>query len=568
MGIIKSITVRNFRGIRQEISIPLTQATYLVGPNNSGKTTILSALHCFVESSAFSPDYLNKTERAGKKEGSLRSDIALTFDLALVTGKERKKRMTDLYGSDLTIRKSFTWREISRTTQVNFLLQGKASSFDELPSDVQALIHSLTVSYIHPQEGAELLRKAQDKFKQRLFANWGRHQSVAEKLKTVQSDWDELRKTASSYLSAALTERLRSIWPDSTTKVDLPERIEQIVAISDIAFRSSPSLPEVTLPHQGTGAQAAILYQTHYILDSDRSLHRGMYFPIWLLEEPESFLHGDIALQLANLIASDDWLANIQMVISTHSPIILSASRRNAASASWVAFEQHSVVLQKGVDEIDDDSIKRIGSMMGDANFDVYFDVAQRGEIIFLEDSRPLTADRLRAASIKVTNHLNGISEVKKYLLVLEPLSSFLRDPIRFIVDSDSGLDELGAILARCKDTKESQGWRRYTLGQKLHVITLPKGQASEDLFDQWTDLLNGAVDEIYDAQLRFRQQVPVDLTRAVGELRRIQPTTRDQALGIVRRHQDTKDRFWKKVQKHGYLPSPSRLAGLIDLLK
>jgi hypothetical protein len=568
MPIVKSISIRNFRCIRQETPVPLSQSTYLVGPNNSGKTTVLAALQCFVDSSAFSPDFLNKSERASKKEGSLRCDIALTFDLSLVTGKERKKRMIDTHGPELTVRKTFTWREISRTTQVGYSIpKGKTVPFDELQEDIQAVIRSLTVSYIHPQEGADLLRKAQEKFKQRLFANWGRHPSVAEKLKTVQADWNQLRSTASSYLSAALTDRLRSIWPDSSTKVGLPERIEDIVAISDIAFRSSPSLPEVTLPHQGTGAQATILYQTHYVLDSDRSLHRGMYFPIWLLEEPESFLHGDIAFQLAALLASDEWLKNIQMVISTHSPIMLSASRRNASLASWVVFDQHAVKFHRPATEVDNDTVSQIGTMMGDANFDIYFSVAKRGPLLFIEDSRPATKDCFVSAGIPVTDHLAGITEVKKHLRVLQTLTPYMHDRITFLVDADQGLRELKTILDAAPEPTLRQDWRCFSIADKLRVIVLPEGNAVEDLFDEWPTVLDEALDDLYDAQLQLRQRVPLDLTRAADELRRNQPATREQVLLSLRKAQDVKNRFWARVQQNNCVPAANRIAGLTWLL-
>ena len=181
--------------------------------------------------------------------------------------------MKERYGDQLEITKSFTWREQSDNVVVAYSIVNVTYEYEVLDADIKHLLNSIAISYIHPQEGAELLRKAQEKFKKRLFHNWGRHSSVSDRLASVQQSWDELRQTANAYLSGTLTERLRDIWPNSDVKIDLPSRLEDIVAISEIAFRSAPNFPEMSLTSYGTGAQSMILYQTHYVLDSDRSLH-------------------------------------------------------------------------------------------------------------------------------------------------------------------------------------------------------------------------------------------------------------------------------------------------------
>jgi len=553
MGFISKVTVRNFRCFRRPTELDLGQSTYLVGINNSGKTALLSALHCFFNSNAFIPEYLNKTELLSKQEGYNRSDISITFDLNLVSGPVRKRRMTDAFGETLEVRKSFTFREVSKSIVEEYTISGENFSFDGLDDDVQAVLNSVSISYIHPQEGQQLLEKAQEKFKNRLFNNWGRHASVSERLRELQQQWDDLRQTANTYLSSTLTANLRRIWPSSSTKVDLPARIEDIVAVSDIAFRSSPSLPEVTLTSQGTGAQSTILYQTHYILDSDRSLHRGMYFPMWLLEEPESFLHADIAVQLAKLLNSSEWLANIQMVISTHSPIILAASRQTPERTRWVVFQSHAVELQKSVLEVTDGDIMSVGEMMGDSNFDAYFSASADETRVFLEDSRRLTKDKLVDAGIPVTFGLNGISQVKKYLAVYSSLPEAVNGKVFFLIDNDLGTRELRQYLHRRRDRHED-GFARYPVSDNVFIVLMPSGFRSEDLFDEFDDILEECCDSIYDDQLNFRDQVPLNLTRAVSALRRKErPGNREEAKALIRNEQDVKDMFWERVQQSEY---------------
>ncbi len=572
MALIKSIKVRNFRCFRQLPQIEMKQATYLIGINNSGKTALLSAIHCFFDSDAFKSEYLNKTEFAAKKEGYNRSDITLEFDLYQVTGKTRKRRMQEQYGTTLTIRKSFTFREISQTIVVQYNINGGIFEFDGLDEDIRRMLSAVAISYIHPQEGNLLLAQAQEKFKARLFNNWGRHVSVSEHLRELQDQWDKLRKITNTYLSTTLTSNLKEIWPHSTTKVDLPEKIEDIVAVSEISFRSSPTLPEVSLTSQGTGAQSTILYQTHYILDSDRSLHRGIYFPVWLLEEPESFLHANINVKLSNLLNSDEWLESIQMIISTHSPIVLAASRQNASRTQWVLFRDHSVMFQKPASKVTDEDIQQIADLMGDANFDAYFIAAQNRNLVFIEDTRELTKKKYEEAGIPVTSALRGTSAVKKHLAVFSALPQIIRKKAYFIIDNDKGAKEFGKYCTEENRIREENGFSVCRVTVNVFILLLPENTAVENLFDEFDDFLDECIKDIYDDTLNFKDSVPTNLSRAVSALRRkTHPTTIDEAKELIKNEQDVKDIFWVKVEESGYVLAQSSqqtiksLLGIID---
>lgn len=555
MPFLKKLIVRNFKCFRKETSIDLDQATFLVGPNNAGKTALLAAIRCFFDTTVFSGRDLNKTEFAAKQEGFNRADITIEFDLNIATGKTRKERLTAKYGAQLAVRKSFTYREATGTVVVEYKVgENTYTYFDAMEKEAQEVLGAVSVSYIHPQEGDELLRKAQAKFKQRLFNNWGRHASVSEQLQELQQKWNELRKTANSYLSHTLTERLKTIWPHSTTKVDLPERIEDIVAVSDISFRSSSALPEITLTAQGTGAQSIVLYQTHYILDSDLSLHRGFYVPIWLLEEPESFLHTDIAIKLGNLLASNEWLESIQMVVSTHSPVILASSRKNAERARWITMDAHAVSEQKRVDAITDGDIDKIGKMMGDPNFDAYFTASQRGPLMFIEDTRPLTKTKLEEAGISVTKALEGASAVKKYVEVFRTVSGIVPKKAFFLLDNDKGMKEFGTYLTP-QTLKAKQGqFSLYALGNEVFIVLLPEGFAVEDLFDEFEDEVEDCAKAIYQDDFSLRKIAPMNLTRAASAARaQGNLANLDEAKSTIRNQQDVKDRFWAKLATNNY---------------
>ncbi len=545
MGIIAELKIRNFKCFRSEVSVPLAQGTYLAGPNNAGKTAILEALRCFFDDANFKPTYINRTELAAKKEGFNRSDITLVLDLHAVTGKDRPKRMRAAHGDQLEIRKAISWREATDTLSVEYGFEGDMVSWEALPQDVREVLSSISVSYIHPQEGSELLAKAQHKFKQRLFHNWGRHASVAEQVKSIETEWDGLRATANSYLSAALTNRVREIWPNAEVVVELPESIKEVVAVSDITFRSSPNLPRISLTSHGTGSQSAILYQTHYVLDSDRSLHQGQYYPVWLIEEPESFLHADIAFQIARLLSSKEWLGSIQMIISTHSPIILAGSTQSPEATSWILCDDGQVEAIHKVDSVEESVIDQVGDMMGDGNFGIYFEACQSSFKIYLEDSRDETAKKLREVGIPDPISLNGVGDVNRHLHVLTPLRG-AAGKCFFVVDNDNGTKELKKWIKNSQEVAVENGWRKLDCGGECYLIMLPKNCAIEHLFDQWPEVLQTALEDLYDlVAQQLRNSSPMDLTRAAGTLRKIAPA--DPVLGrsVLAAQQDVKDRFW-----------------------
>ncbi|MEZ4651553.1 MAG: hypothetical protein R3E97_22695 [Candidatus Eisenbacteria bacterium] len=302
------------------------------------------------------------------------------------------------------------------------------------------------------------------------------------------------------------------------------------------------------------------------MLDSDRSLHQGMYFPVWLLEEPESFLHADIAVQLARLLSSTEWLDSIQMLISTHSPIMLAGSRQAEERSRWAIMQDHVVKWQKPVTDVVGADIEEVGRLMGDANFGVYFDASSRSPRVFLEDSRGETRVCFESAGIKVTEALGGISRVKQYLDVIVALGEPLAGETYFVVDSDDGLKSLDRFLAGKKDPDKSS-WGRVEVAPKVYVVRLPSGDAVEDLFSEWPTIVDEAINDIYDSAFKLRGSTPTHLSRLVSALRAKDPQDRDAATDIARKHQDVKDLFWKRAAEKGWGFEPRHLKALKGLL-
>ncbi|MCR4325268.1 MAG: AAA family ATPase [Patescibacteria group bacterium] len=568
MNLIKELKIKNFRSFRGVTQVDMSQATYLIGVNNAGKTNIFHSLKAFFTDDYYSDSsFLNKTEFLAKKKGYNRSEIRLTFDLEALSTKTRKTRLLKKFGHELTVTKILTYTPISDAVGASWIIGGGKES-DDLPEDVVWLLSAVEVTYIHPQEGKLLLANVQKKLRQRLLANWGRGAALTHAIKDLEQRWDEMRKSANEYLSRSISDSLQAFWPGSRVMIDLPRNIKQIIDVSDISFQGYKGAPEIELTAQGTGAQSTVLYLAHFLLDSDRSLHRGEYHPLWLMEEPESFLHMDLLLKLAGEINSETWLSNMQMVVSTHSPALLAASRRGGERVRWniLSEERLSSLL---VTEASDQKVSEVGKLMGDVNFGAYFTIAKSDRLIFIEDQKDLTVEAFRKVGIDVTKGLEGIADVGRYLDLLKAAPQILGSAAYFIVDGDGGLDSIKRHTEDAGEGAERSGFKKLEVKDipKVFLIVLPAGQAVEDLFAEYDGHLRNCVHQIWKADFSLKSSTPSYFSGIVSGARRKRITNQQEAIVFLRNHDEVKEVFWKEVEKNGYSFSPKNRKALQALL-
>jgi len=551
MTLLVSMTIQNFKCYRRQQKFDLSQSNFFIGTNNAGKSAVLKALHCFFDDSQYSSDYINMTELRAKGSGFNKTTIGVKFDLDVITTKGLRTKLKNQYGSTVTINKNFTYRENTKTTVIDYLINKRNYTQDTFPPDLSELMSKISVSYIHPQEADELLEKAQGKLKSRLLSNWGRNVYIKETLIQLQTQWTELRKIANSYLSNGLTQNLQNIWPGCSTKVDLPERIEEIIGVSGINFKGAPDLPDVSLTSQGTGAQSTILYQTHFLLDSDRTLHRGFHYPIWLIEEPESFLHADIIFKLGYLLCSDSWLNNIQMLISTHSPLLLATSKLNGDRIKWFSINNHSLLKHELVSNWEDNDITEMGVLMGDPNFDVYFKTAEAKTLIIIEDTKEISIQKYADVGINITQNLNGVAEVKRFFDVLRSVKTNTDRKIYFIIDNDEGFKQFknSVDFAEDRDALPS-GFTCYKFDNNVHLVVFPPNHAMEDLFEEFDSVVESCANQIFNNNYTHAtdKMIPPTLSRVHAHIRNKTATGLESAKALIKNTQDVKDVFWQQA--------------------
>lgn len=566
MSIISAVSLRNYRCYRRQQNFSLASGSYFVGGNNAGKSAVLKAVKLFFEPQGMSLADFNVTELKSRQAGSNRCEIELKFDLSgLKSTNGHIRDIRKILDRDLSfaIKKIGIYREKTNSIDILYSFSsrgrdGSERSYQELPEWIQWFLSRFNVSYIHPQEAERLLVDAQEKLKRRLLSTFGGGSTKYEKLSQLQAAWEALRKEANRDLSEKLTSEMRKIWPSATSQVELPEKIDDIVAISAISFKQDELMPEVLLSDQGNGVQSAVLYQTHYLLDCDRTIHRGVYFPIWLMEEPEAFLHADIAYKLGTLLVSDGWLSNIQFLATTHSPLILATSAAGDDRVRWALIDKAGLIFSKTVTELGANDIENIAKRLGDPNFEVYFNISDNRPSIIIEDSRPETKNAFISAGIDVTQQLTGAGALKKYVDVLAGSDFALKAPVFFILDNDKGSTEFKGLLTQNGLEATAGDYSIYKIGNRAYVILLPALYAVENMFSEYDAHLDVVVDQLFESKgtnqiwRATTGSVPANLTRAHAKIRSKTASSIEEAKSLISKEQDVKDLFWSRISSEG----------------
>lgn len=571
MSVLKSIKIRNYRCFRKQTEFDLSSATYFIGANNSGKSATLNAIRHFFSKEPITKDDFNTTELRARQTGFNKSDISITFNLSSI--KKESQRIRNLRKNNpkgLTIKKTFALRESTSEVETTYTINDEEFAPNQIPEDISWFLSRFSVSYIHPQDTDRLLAEAELKLRKRLINTFGRGAGLIKKMKNLEDSWISLRTEASRSLSENLTTALKMVWPDAYANVDLPEKIQDILAISSISFRQTSSQPEINLGKQGNGVQATVLFQAHYILDSDKTAHQGFHHPIWLVEEPETFLHADIALKLGSMLSSKEWLSSIQIIATTHSPLILATSSQNKESTTWTLMNSFNKLFTKDLTKITQEDLSEISKEIGDANFDIYFDTNQNTEQIVLEDSREQTEGALKRSGIQVTKRLNGTGDVKKYLEAITRLKLPIRRKITFILDQDDGISGLEKYLRKENLITNIDNFSLFRAADNCQIILLPKDHAIEDLFEEFDDHLGDCADILFDDDWEYatKGDVPGKFSRTHGQIRAKKCESRQEAKRLIAKTQDIKDDFWKMVEKRQLEISETSKAAILELLK
>lgn len=354
------LIVKNYRGIGPEgLEIEIDDIVVLVGPNNSGKSTILKAFELVTatDTKINADDFYNKNTN-NKPEIEVWSKV---LDAENVTIDRNKW----INGSGI-VKEKWRWNKpdqaairIGFRTDLNRWANEADSPRAPFSNDGAASAYRPSPTYISPFDQPE---KQVDEIKKIISAevyesikNQKRggeeYKKLITKINTLQGQIKIEAEVKEKEIANDLGKILNELFTNTKITLDVPQNTPDILSSYAIAKDINFKINNLSLENQGSGMQRALLWSVLKMLagrhktfvskkqknavvkslnespiievkDSDRT-------KILLMDEPEICLHPESIRQakeiLYSLCSEGEW----QVMITTHSPIFIDLSKNN-----------------------------------------------------------------------------------------------------------------------------------------------------------------------------------------------------------------------------------------------
>jgi putative ATP-dependent endonuclease of the OLD family len=351
---LSHITIKNFRACRN-VSLPLEGYTPLVGPNNTGKSTILQAISWVLKPSALAlQDFFDRDQPVeviacidGISDEILervpdskhRSAIIpycrggrLWIRVTAISPKSIKKEVWDVEQCSQNSEPS-CWREYPTglPQAVSVLLPD--------PVLVQAM-HDIGEDLGKAKAGTTI-KELLDEIMGPLLAAHGELNSALDTIRHILTAGGENRSEYLHQFDADATDALKHFFPGLALDLDLQAvEVKELFKAGDLHVTDTSTGDRRRFDQMGTGAQRAIqMALIRYLAEIRNSEYRGTSRRLLLIDEPELYLYPQAVRRLRQALGTLA-RAGFQVVFSTHSPLML--SRDNAAD---------TVVVGKHADE-------------------------------------------------------------------------------------------------------------------------------------------------------------------------------------------------------------------------
>lgn len=308
---ITEIRVRNFRTIETEQHLRIPGSMTIVGPNNSGKTNLLKAVQLLFTGLNNSYGYTRETDLTFGI-GRARTSIIATFNGNPDTEKDVYDAVDELH-------------QLQGTTRTgNFL------SLSLYFTDTNTPVYSFFPNVKRPKNGAKAAQYSRTHIAlvNRVLGGFSLH--YVPSAKSVDQIYNDLlipflRKRVSKVIephifkieeslqeaSDSLNDELKSSGlTDLYAGFSLPSQsVEKLVSGFDFLISDPQKTP---VQEKGMGIQTTVLLAAFKWI-TKQELAEGQQV-IWLLEEPESYLHPNLAASCNSIL---DNLSNESTVIKT-----------------------------------------------------------------------------------------------------------------------------------------------------------------------------------------------------------------------------------------------------------
>lgn len=375
---LQQFNIKNYKSIKDEIEIYIDDMVVLIGPNNSGKSTILDAYEKFASlgsSKGLTPhDFYNSDTSIPIEMCGIFTDIT-DADIRTLGGEKwfynddalDRRNMARKHGGDweknntpleskLYYCVKWVWSDpekpaqkqsygLNETSGERVFSDGGSGGLDTLlqsrvpqpirisPDKSMDETKKMIISFLKEDAKDELLKTGESK---------------AEIIQKIQDLTDTLMKDSKSKIDGLLkqvSESSSSVFPGLELELNIlskdPVDADVLVSDSNLTVKMD-GVSSSLLENQGHGVRRSVLWSALQILTHEShtrdkikkakgkpvSVEKKQY--ILLIDEPESFLHPpvirDARESLYNFASQNE---NWQVMATTHSPVFIDLSKKH-----------------------------------------------------------------------------------------------------------------------------------------------------------------------------------------------------------------------------------------------
>ena len=338
---LRAMSVSNFAGIGEpEITIPIDNIVVLIGPNNSGKSSILEAYEAFA--STGSPLTIKSFHNEESKK-----PIVITGTFNELTKEDKKilgeKWIYDDPAYSRSIKVKWQWTapdqkasKFSWDNDEQEWVAGGMGGWDTLITNRTPF--PLRVKPTDDPENTEkqIIEILTAAAKAALKKDSNKAMAVLNELQKLADEFAEVAQKELNDVCSNITKRLSCIFPDH--EVNLQQSVgdfsaDKIISTGSHIRIKEPGKDSVPLSHQGAGLRRTFLWsalgtlaeagrakQGRKVIDAERQR-------MLLIEEPESFLHPPLIRSARDALYELAEVAEWQILTCTHSPIFIDVSK-------------------------------------------------------------------------------------------------------------------------------------------------------------------------------------------------------------------------------------------------
>lgn len=347
-GKLRSLLVRNFRCIGNEpVKVDLDDIVVLVGPNNSGKSSILRAYEIAVSEGSKPGNLKQEDFPNGISSADTPTEIELVTEV--VDGDPGKQWIGDLDGNPVAeggrkyVKEKWVWTAVGKGTRFGWNVDKQ--SWDDKKPWGWANVANARRPAVHPVRAFDppeaQAKQIHDLLSKAIIGSARQLTKDGVNLyDKLLADVTEFQKLTVDHNKGKIEEAEKML-NEIVSSIFIDHAVEYVQSTdaSDSSLKLFPDGGKLTMGHkdghmsdlesQGSGARRTMLWATLKLLkDSAPDQKRAN---VLLIDEPELCLHPsairDACKVLYDLASRDGW----QVMITTHSPVFIDLSRDNTS---------------------------------------------------------------------------------------------------------------------------------------------------------------------------------------------------------------------------------------------